>query len=77
VKEKSGAKFHDEYSDRRFSMSYSIVPLLLGSRDISAEIRRALVEERLQDTAELLMQQYGPSCLEAGHLLDVSACNSS
>ena len=40
-------------------MSYSIVPLLLGSRDISAEVRRALVEERLQDTAELLMQHTG------------------
>ena len=57
-----------------FSMSFSVVPLLLAEKEIPAEARRALVENRLQDAAELLMHEYGLSCIEASHLLDVSAC---
>lgn len=55
-------------------MSFSLVPLLLGNKQIPAEVRKALVENRLQDAAELIMQQYGLDCIEASHLLDVSAC---
>lgn len=55
-------------------MSFSIVPLLLAGESISPEARQALLENRLQDAAELLMQQYGLNCLEASQLLDVSAC---
>jgi hypothetical protein len=58
----------------RLSGRFSIVPLLLGSRDISAATRRALVENRLRDAAFLLMDEHGLSCIEAGHLLDVPAC---
>jgi hypothetical protein len=56
-------------------MKLSFVPLLLAGKSISPEAREALVENRLQDAAQLIMQQYGLSCLEAGHLLDVPACD--
>jgi hypothetical protein len=36
--------------------------------------RLALVENRLQDAAQLLMRQYELSCLEVSHLLDISVC---
>lgn len=55
-------------------MKLSFVPLLLAGQSISPEVREALRENRLQDAAEMLMQEYGLSCVEASHLLDVSAC---
>jgi len=55
-------------------MSFSVVPLLLAEQEIPAAARQALLENRLQDAAEVLMQEYGLSCIEAGYLLDVSAC---
>lgn len=55
-------------------MSFSMVPLLLTGKTISAAVKRALVENRLRDAAELLMQEYGLSCIEASDLLDVSVC---
>ena len=59
---------------REFSMHFSFVPLLVANHDISAEARKALVENRLQDAAAILIEQNGLSCVEAGQLLDVSAC---
>jgi hypothetical protein len=53
-------------------MSFSIVPLLLAGEGISPEGRQALRENRLGDAAQLLMQEYGLSCIEASDLLDVS-----
>ena len=58
----------------RFSMNLSLVPLLLGGQSISPEARQALGENRLDDAAAILMKEYGLSCVEAGHLLDVSVC---
>ncbi|MBI4527073.1 MAG: hypothetical protein HY695_25025 [Deltaproteobacteria bacterium] len=55
-------------------MSFSMVPLLLAGKTISVQVKRALVENRLQDAAELLIREYGLSCIEAGDLLDVAAC---
>lgn len=55
-------------------MSFSIVPLLLANRDISAAARQALIENRLRDAAGLLIDEHGLSCLEASHLLNVSVC---
>lgn len=55
-------------------MSFSRVPLLLAGQAISDEVKRALVENRSQDAAVLLMQEFGLSCIEASDLLDVSAC---
>ena len=52
----------------------SVVPLLLADEEISGDAHQALLENRLQDAADLLMQKYGLSCIEAGQLLDVSAC---
>ena len=54
--------------------SFSVVPLLLAEEDIPSGAREALVENRLQDAAELLMQEYGLTCVEASDLLDVSGC---
>jgi hypothetical protein len=56
-------------------MKLSLVPLLISGASVSPEIRQALRESRLRDAAELIMQQYGLSCIEAGQLLDVSACD--
>jgi hypothetical protein len=47
------------------------VPLLIVSRDISAETREALLEHRLQDAAKRLMEEHGLSCIEAGDLLGI------
>jgi hypothetical protein len=60
--------------NEEFTMKFSLLPLLLASRDISAEARRALVENRLRDAAAILMEQNGLSCVEAGHLLNVPVC---
>jgi len=48
--------------------------LLLTGQSISPEARQALRENRLKDAAELLMQEYGLSCVEASDLLGISAC---
>jgi hypothetical protein len=58
-----------------FVMKLSLVPLLITGQSVSPEIRQALRENRLKDAAELIMQQYGLSCIEAGQLLDVAACD--
>jgi hypothetical protein len=55
-------------------MKLSFIPLLLAGESVSPEVRQALVENRLQDAADLLIRQYGLNCLEASELLDVSAC---
>lgn len=55
--------------------SFSLVPLLLANRDISAEARRALVENRLRDAAGFLMHEHGLNCLETSHLLGILACD--
>jgi hypothetical protein len=60
--------------EEEFPMKFSLVPLLLVNRDISAEARNALVENRLHDAAAILIEENGLSCVEAGHLLDVLAC---
>ena len=58
------------YSRRGFSL----LPLLLNGQSISSEARRALRENRVNDAAAILMQDYGLSCVEAGDLLNVTAC---
>ena len=55
-------------------MSFSVVPLLLTGKSISPEARQALRENRLEDAAAILMQQYGLNCSESGQLLDLSVC---
>lgn len=56
-------------------MKFSLVPLLLAGKSVSREARQALRENRLKDAALILMEEHGLSCVEAGHLLDVSACD--
>lgn len=55
-------------------MKLSFVPLLLAGKTLSREARDALRENRREDAAALLMQQYDLDCREAGELLDVSVC---
>ena len=55
-------------------MSLSILPLLVTGRSISPEARQALCENRMQDAASIIMEQYGLNCAEAGQLLDLSLC---
>ena len=55
-------------------MKFSLVPLLITGQSISTEARQALRENRLKDAAEILMAKYGLSCVEAGDLLGMSAC---
>ena len=55
-------------------MSFSLVPLLVTGQSISHEARQALRENRMQDAAAILMEQYGLNCSEAGQLLDLSLC---
>jgi hypothetical protein len=57
-------------------MTFSIVPLLLVEEEIAPEVRRALVENRLWDAAQLLMREYGLSCTEARALLDMDTSSS-
>jgi len=58
-----------------FFMKLSFIPLLLTGKTISAEVRKALRENRLKDAAAMLMRQYGLSCIEAGDLLDIAVCD--
>lgn len=55
-------------------MSLSVVPLLISGKTISPEAKRALRENRMDDAATMLMEQYGLNCSEAGQLLDFSVC---
>jgi hypothetical protein len=53
-------------------MKFSLMPMLLTGQSISPEARQALRENRLKDAA--VMARYGLSCVEAGDLLDITAC---
>lgn len=57
-------------------MKFSMIPLLLAGNSISAEARQALRDNRLKDAGEMLMDDYGLSCIEAAHLLDVAVCEN-
>ena len=56
------------------SSNFSLIPLLLTGQSISPEARQALRENRLQDAAVILMEEYGLSCVEVTDLLDLSPC---
>jgi hypothetical protein len=56
-------------------MKISFVPLLIEGKTLSPETRDALRENRREDAAALLMQQYDLDCREAGALVDVSVCD--
>lgn len=60
----------------RFSETFSIVPMLLAGKSISAEARQALRENRLKDAADIIMKEHGLKCDEAGQLLDILACDN-
>jgi len=59
---------------RGYSKKFSLVPMLLTGESISLEARQALRENRIRDAADILIKEYGLTCIEAGQLLDVSAC---
>jgi hypothetical protein len=55
-------------------MKISLVPLLLAGNSVSPDARQALRENRLKDAGVIIMDEHGLSCVEAGHLLDISVC---
>src|SRR6185503_10353471 len=55
---------HDDYEERMVVVSFSIVPLLIAEDWLPPEARQALIENRLQDAADLLMQKYRLSWVE-------------
>ena len=57
--------------------SFSLIPLLLTGQSISPEARQALRENRLKDAAVILMEEYGLSCVEVTHLLDIPPCKKN
>ena len=52
----------------------SFVPLLVTGQTLSPKARQALRDNRKKEAAVILMNEYGLTCVEAGDLLDVSAC---
>jgi len=40
-------------------MKFSLVPLLPGGESISAEMKKALREDRIKDAAHILIVEYG------------------
>jgi hypothetical protein len=59
------------------STNFSLLPLLLTGQSISPEARQALRENRLQDAAVILIEEYGLSYVEVTHLLDLSPCEKN
>ena len=59
----------------RFSEQFSVVPMLVTGKSISAEARQALRENRLKDAADIIMKEYGLNCDEAGQLLNIFVCD--
>ena len=72
----SNSKRNDQKSAQTpgSSTNFSVIPLLLAGQSISPEARQALRENRLKDAAVILMEEYGLSCVEAGDLLNITAC---
>jgi hypothetical protein len=58
-------------------MKFSMVPLLLTGKSLSGKARQALRENRRNEVATILIQEYGLSCLEACDLLDISTCDET
>ena len=58
-------------------MKFSLLPLLVTGQSISAEIRKALGENRLQDAAREIMREYGLNCVETAYLLDIAVCEEN
>jgi hypothetical protein len=52
-------------------MKFSLVPLLLTGKTISAAARQALKEKRFADAAALIMEEHGLSCEETSDLLSL------
>ena len=59
------------------STNFSLIPLLLTGQSISPEARQALRENRLKDAAVIIMEEYGLSCVEVPHLLDIPPCKNN
>ena len=72
----SNSKRNDQKSAQTSgsTSSFSLIPLLLTGQSISPEARQALRENRVKDAAIILMEEYGLSWVEAGNLLNITAC---
>jgi hypothetical protein len=56
-------------------MNFSLVPLLLTGKSISAAARQALHENRFDEEAAIIMAEFGLSCNETSDLLSVAVCD--
>lgn len=56
-------------------MKFSLVPLLLTGKTISAAARQALRENRFDEAAAIIMAEHGLSCDETSDLLSVAVCD--
>ena len=56
-------------------MKFSLVPLLLTGKTISAAARQALKEKRFADAAALIMEEHGLSFEETSDLLSLAICD--
>ena len=56
------------HESKTYQQRLSVVPLLIADTQIPGDVRQALVENRLQDAAIILMEEYGLSCVEVTHL---------
>ena len=65
------------HESKTYQQRLSVVPLLFADTQIASDVRQALVENRLQDAAIILMEEYGLSCVEVTHLLDMSPCKKN
>ena len=65
------------HESKTYQQRLSVVPLLIADTQIPSDVRQALVENRLQDAAIILMEEYGLSCVEVTHLLDMSPCKKN
>ena len=58
-------------------MSLTFIPMLLAGESISRQTKQALLENRIEDAANLLMKDNGLSCLEIRDLLNIPTCANS
>jgi len=53
------------HESKTYQQRLSVVPLLVADTQIPSDVRQALVENRLQDAAIILMEEYGLSCVKS------------
>ncbi len=58
-------------------MAFSLLPMLLTGPSLSASAREALRENRIEESAAILMKEYGLTCHEVDDLLNQRVCETT